>query len=249
MSQDSVTTAALIIPALNEEAVIGDMLRAIPPSIFLAVIVADNGSTDQTASIAKSCGAMVVHEPERGYGAACLRAIQVLPAKVQIVVFLQADLSEDPAEAALLIAPIQDGRADLVIGSRSMGKAEPGAILPHQAFGNWLATALIRLFYGHRFTDLGPFRAIRRSSLDAMNMRERNYGWTIEMQIRAVEQRLRILEVPVSYRVRLAGVNKVSGNLRASIAAGVKIISTVFRLWLSRRSASKSEIQPSSSRL
>ena len=244
MSQDSATTAALIIPALNEEAVIGDMLRAIPPSIFLAVIVADNGSTDHTASIARSCGAIVVQEPERGYGAACLRAIQALPAGVEIVVFLQADLSEDPAEAPLLIAPIQNGRADLVIGSRTLGNAEPGAILPHQAFGNWLATALIRLFYGYRYTDLGPFRAIRRSSLDAMNMQERNYGWTIEMQIRAVEQRLRIMEVPVTYRVRAAGVNKVSGNLRASVAAGIKIISTVFRLWLTRRTASKSENQP-----
>ena len=248
MSQYSGTTAALIIPALNEEAVIGDMLRAIPPSLFLAVIVADNGSTDQTAAIARYCGATVVQEPERGYGAACLRAMQALPASVQIVVFMQADLSEDPAEAVLLIAPIQNGRADMVIGSRTLGNAEPGAILPHQAFGNWLATALIRLFYRHRYTDLGPFRAIRRSSLEDMNMRERNYGWTIEMQVRAVEQRLRILEVPVTYRVRLAGVNKVSGNLRASVAAGVKIISTVFRLWLSRGSASRRETQPSSSR-
>ncbi len=248
MSRYSPTTAALIIPALNEEAVIGDMLRAIPPSLFLAVIVADNGSTDHTASVAQSHGAIVVHEPERGYGAACLRAIQSLPAGVEIVVFLQADLSEDPAEAPLLIAPIQNGRADLVIGSRTLGKAEPGSILPHQAFGNWLATTLIRFFYKQRYTDLGPFRAIRRSSLDAMNMQERNYGWTIEMQIRAVELRLRILEVPVSYRLRAAGVNKVSGNLRASMAAGTKIISTVFRLWLSRRTASRPETQSSSSR-
>lgn len=246
MSPHPATTAALIIPALNEEAVIGDMLRAIPPSLFLAVIVADNGSTDQTASIAQSCGALVVHEPERGYGAACMRAIEALPAEVEIVVFLQADLSEDAAEAPLLIAPIENGRADLVIGSRTLGKAEPGAILPHQAFGNWLATMLIRLFYKHRYTDLGPFRAIRRTSLIAMNMQERNYGWTIEMQIRAVDHRLRILEVPVTYRLRAAGVNKVSGNLRASVAAGTKIISTVFRLWLSRRSASKPENQPSS---
>jgi len=239
MSQDSTTTAALIIPALNEAAVIGDTLRAIPPGMFLAVIVADNGSTDQTAAIAQACGATVVYEPERGYGAACLRAIQALPAGVQIVVFMQADLSEDPLEASLLIVPIQLGRAEMVIGSRTLGKAEPGAILPHQAFGNWLATALIRLFYGYRYTDLGPFRAIRRKSLEAMNMQERNYGWTIEMQVRAVEQRLRIEEVPVTYRVRAAGVNKVSGNLRASVAAGVKIISTVCRLWLTRRTASR----------
>ncbi|MEO8129875.1 MAG: glycosyltransferase family 2 protein [Bryobacteraceae bacterium] len=246
MSQDSTTTAALIIPALNEEAVIAGMLRAIPPGLFLAVIVADNGSTDQTAAIAQSCGATVVSEPERGYGAACLRAMKALPPEAEIVVFMQADLSEDPVEASLLIAPIQNGRTDMVIGSRTLGNAEPGAILPHQAFGNWLATALIRLFYGYRYTDLGPFRAIRRTSLEAMNMQERNYGWTIEMQVRAVEQGLRIQEVPVTYRVRLAGVNKVSGNLRASVAAGIKIISTVCRLWLTRHSASRREIRSSS---
>jgi glycosyltransferase involved in cell wall biosynthesis len=243
MSHDSATTAALIIPALNEEAVIGDMLRAIPPSVFLAVIVADNGSTDRTSEIARSCGATVVREPERGYGAACLRAIQALPESIQTVVFMQADLSEDPAEAHVLIAPIQDGRADLVLGSRPLGNAEPGAILPHQAFGNWLATTLIRLFYGYRYTDLGPFRAIRRTSLDHLKMQERNYGWTVEMQVRAIEERLRIVEVPVTYRVRAAGENKVSGNLRASIVAGIRIISTVFRLWLRRRSASRREIQ------
>jgi glycosyltransferase involved in cell wall biosynthesis len=248
MSRDSSTTAALIIPALNEEAVIGDTLRTVPPFLFAAVMVADNGSTDRTADIARAAGAIVVHEPERGYGAACLRAISALPPGIQTVVFMQADLSEDPAEAQLLIAPIDDGRADMVLGSRTLGHAEPGAILPHQAFGNWLATALIRLFYGFRYTDLGPFRAIRRSSLEAIQMQERNYGWTIEMQVRAIEEGLRILEVPVSYRLRAAGVNKVSGNLKASIAAGIKIISTVFRLWLRRRTASTPESQSSSSR-
>ncbi len=248
MSHHSATTAALIIPALNEEAVIGDMLRAIPPSVFMTVIVADNGSTDRTAEIARSCGALVVHQPERGYGAACLRAMEALPVEVQTVVFMQADLSEDPAEAHLLLAPIEDGRADLVLGSRTMGNAEPGAVLPHQAFGNWLATALIRIFYGYRYSDLGPFRAIRRTSLDAMNMQERNYGWTIEMQVRAVEEGLRIREIPITYRVRAAGENKVSGNPRASIAAGIKIISTVFRLWLRRRSVSRQDIRSSSSR-
>ena len=230
------STAALIIPALNEEAVIGATLQAIPPGLFHTVIVADNGSTDRTAEIAHAHGAMVVREPERGYGAACLRALAELPSPVDTVVFMQADLSEDPAEARSLLAPISDGRADMVLGSRTMGTAEKGALLPHQVFGNWLSTSLIRLFYGHRYTDLGPFRAIRRDALEKLQMRERNYGWTIEMQVRALEHGLRVLEVPVTYRVRAAGENKVSGNLRASIAAGTKIISTVFRL----RSASRS---------
>jgi glycosyltransferase involved in cell wall biosynthesis len=234
------STAALIIPALNEEAVIGTTLQAIPPGLFHTIIVADNGSTDRTAEIAHAHGAMVVHEPERGYGAACLRALAGLPSAVDTVVFMQADLSEDPAEARSLLAPISDGRADLVLGSRTMGKAEKGALLPHQVFGNWLSTSLIRLFYGHRYTDLGPFRAIRREALEKLQMRERNYGWTIEMQVRALENGLRVMEVPVTYRVRAAGENKVSGNLRASIAAGAKIISTVFRL----RSASKSRNRP-----
>jgi glycosyltransferase involved in cell wall biosynthesis len=247
MSHDPATTAALIIPALNEEAVIGDMLKAIPPSLFQAIIVADNGSTDGTAGIARACAAIVVHEPERGYGAACLRAIDALPENIQTVVFMQADLSESPLEAHLLIRPIIDGRADMVLGSRTLGIAEPGSLFPHQVFGNWLATTLIRMLYGYRYTDLGPYRAIRRSSLESLHMQERNYGWTIEMQVRAIEERLRILEVPVSYRIRAAGVNKVSGNLRASVAAGIKIISTVFRLWLRRRNASRQEIQSSSS--
>jgi hypothetical protein len=150
------------------------------------------------------------------------------------VVFLQADLSEDPAEAPLLLAPIVNGEADLVLGSRVLGRADAGALLPHQAFGNWLATRLIRLLYGHRYTDLCAYRAIRRDALDRLRMRDRNYGWTVEMQVRALEQGLRIREVPVSYRKRAAGVNKVSGNLRASVHAGWVIVTTVFRLWWRR---------------
>ncbi len=242
MSRPATPTAALIIPALNEEAVIGTTLRAIPPGLFHTIIVADNGSTDATARVAAEAGATVVSIPERGYGAACLAAMKRLPAEVEAVVFLQADLSEVPDEAVSLLAPIQDGRADLVIGSRTLGTAEPGSLLAHQVFGNWLATSLIRLFYGFRYTDLGPFRAIRRDSLERLQMRERRYGWTIEMQIRALQEGLRILEIPVSYKVRVAGENKVSGNLRASMAAGVKIIWTVFRL-LSRRNRGVSKAE------
>lgn len=230
---------ALIIPALNEEAVIGLALDALPAGFYAIVIVADNGSSDRTGEIAASRGAVVVREEQRGYGAACLKAIGQLPGDIDAVVFMQADLSEDANEANALLAPIRNGCADLVLGSRTLGNADPGALLRHQVFGNWLATTLVRLFYGFRYTDLGPYRAIRRSSLDRLQMRERNYGWTIEMQIRAIEEGLRIVEAPVSYRVRAAGENKVSGNLRASLHAGWRIIATVFRLRFGKRSASR----------
>jgi glycosyltransferase involved in cell wall biosynthesis len=229
---------ALIIPALNEEDVIGLTLSRIPSDVFTVVIVADNGSSDRTGEIAAMYGAVVVREEERGYGATCLNAIAHLPGDIDAVVFMQADLSEDPNEAHRLIKPIRDGCADMVLGSRTLGQVERGALLPHQIFGNWLATTLIRLLYGFFYTDLGPFRAIRRTSLEGLEMRDRNYGWTIEMQVRAIEENLRILEVPVSYKVRAAGENKVSGNLRGSIHAGWRIIATVFRLRLGRRSAS-----------
>lgn len=230
----SLIEAALIIPALNEEPVLGRTLRAIPPGLFQVVVVADNGSTDRTAEVAREAGAAVVTEPERGYGAACLKALAELPAGIDVVVFLQADLSEDPAEARRLIEPIARGEADLALGSRTLGAAEPGALLPHQVFGNWLATLLIRILYGHRYSDIGGFRAIRREALERLRMRERNYGWTIEMQVRALEEGLRVVELPVSYRRRAAGVNKVSGNLRASLRAGRVILGTVLRLWWRR---------------
>jgi hypothetical protein len=146
---------------------------------------------------------------------------------------MDADASDDPAEAVMLLQPIYEGRADLVIGSRTLGQAEKGALEPHQVLGNRLATGIIRAFYGHRYTDLGPFRAIRAEALEKLDMRDRNYGWTIEMQIKALRHKLRVVEVPVSYRRRV-GVSKISGNWRASIAAGVKIIWTAFRLMAAR---------------
>jgi glycosyltransferase involved in cell wall biosynthesis len=226
-------SAALIIPALDEEPVIGWTLDQVPPGLYREIIVADNGSRDRTAEIARAHGATVVCEPERGYGAACLRAIAALPAGLEAVVFMDGDGSDDPAEAVLLLAPIYQGRADLVIGSRTLGHAEEGSLQPHQIFGNRLATWLIRIGFGHRYTDLGPFRAIRADSLRQLGMRDRNYGWTIEMQIKALRHKLRVMEAPVSYRKRV-GVSKISGNWRASIAAGCKIIWTVFRLTVSR---------------
>lgn len=219
---------ALIIPALNEEECLPQLLDAIPRDTFRWIIVADNGSSDGTAQVACEHGAMVVSEPERGYGAASLAAIAALPPEAAIVVWMQADLSEDPAQATRLIAPIVEGRADLVIGSRTLGRASAGALLPHQQFGNHLACFLIRLFWRHRYTDLGPYRAIRRESLDRLQMRDRNYGWTVEMQIKALQQGLRVLELPVDYSIRIAGENKVSGNWRASLRAGWVILRTVF---------------------
>ena len=200
-----------------------------PPDLFRWIIVADNGSTDGTATVARARGAIVVAEPERGYGAASLAALAALPAEAEIVVWMQADLSEDPSQAAELMAPIRAGEADLVIGSRTLGTAAKGALLPHQQFGNRLACFLIRMFWGHRYSDLGPFRAIRRDALDRMRMADRNYGWTIEMQIKAVRMGLRVVEIPVRYGVRVAGENKVSGNWRASARAGWIILRTVFR--------------------
>lgn len=220
----------LIIPARDEEASIGDMLRSIPAGMFETVIVADNGSRDATAAVARANGASVTSCPEGGYGAACLRAMQDIPAGADVVVFMQADCSEDPGEAPKILAPIFEGRADLVIGSRTLGRADPGSLTPHQRFGNWLATALVRMVYRHRYTDLGPFRAIRWDSLQRLRMRDQNYGWTVEMQIRALRRGLRVVEVPVSYHRRLAGVNKVSGSLKASLNAGRVIIWTVFKL-------------------
>jgi len=225
--------AALIIPALDEEPVIGRTLDQVPRGLYREIIVADNGSRDRTAEIARARGATVVSEPERGYGAACLRAIAALPPGVEAVVFMDADGSDDPEEALLLLAPIYQGRADLVIGSRTLGRAEEGSLRPHQIFGNRLATWLIRIGFGHRYTDLGPFRAIRADVLRELGMRDRNYGWTIEMQIKALRHKLRVVEASVSYRKRV-GVSKISGNWRASLAAGLKIIWTVFRLTVSR---------------
>jgi cellulose synthase/poly-beta-1,6-N-acetylglucosamine synthase-like glycosyltransferase len=224
---------SVIIPAFNEEEVIGDTLGRIPPGLFDQVIVAVNGSTDRTAERARQEGATVVEIAERGYGAACLAAIPLVSGEV--TAFLQADGSEDPSEIGLLVAPIARGEADLVIGSRTLGKAARGALLPHQVFGNWLATTLIRWRYGYRYTDLGPFRAIRTECLRRLPMTERTFGWTVEMQVLALEHGLRVAEVPVSSGLRRAGTPKVAGNLKASLKAGATILRTV----LARGSASR----------
>lgn len=209
---------------------IGATLASIPPGLFEKIIVADNGSVDRTAEIARAAGATVTIERERGYGATCLRALHEVSPGPQAIVFMQADSSEDSSEARALLLPLYEGRADFTIGSRTLGVAEPGALLAHQRFGNQLLLLLIRMLFRYRFTDLGPFRAIRADALHSLNMRDRNYGWTLEMQVKAVGQGLRILEIPVSYRVRAAGVNKVSGNWWVSVKAGLKMIALLVRL-------------------
>lgn len=222
---------SVVIPALNEEGSVGPTVRGIidanPPGLA-EVIVADNGSTDQTAAEARAAGALVVSQPERGYGAACLAALGKADPDSNIILFMDADLSDVPDEAATLLAPIVAGDADFVIGSRTMGKVEPGAMSAPQRFGNWLAPALVRLIWGARYTDLGPFRAIRRDALERLTMSDRDFGWTIEMQVRAAKLGLRVVECPVSYRKRV-GISKISGTVRGVIAAGWKILFVIAR--------------------
>ncbi|MFP6597750.1 MAG: TIGR04283 family arsenosugar biosynthesis glycosyltransferase [Candidatus Hydrogenedentota bacterium] len=219
------TKISVVIPVLNEAGSIANVLRDIPDYVD-EIIVADNGSTDDTVAIAEQCGANVVHEPRRGYGAACLRGIAALD-EPDIVVFLDGDYSDHPDQMDALIQPILDDEVDMVIGSRKLGNAAKGALTPQARFGNQLACFLMRIFWGVRYTDLGPFRAIRYSSLQQLNMADTNYGWTVEMQIKAALHKLRTCEAHVDYRKRI-GRSKVSGTLRGVIGAGTKILSTIF---------------------
>jgi len=226
---------AAVIPALDEEDAIGTLLSEIDRTLVRDVIVGDNGSRDATADVAAKRGASVVPVVERGYGAACAGALAVLADDVEIVVFMDADGSDDPAEVEKLIEPIAAGRADFVIGSRPLGTIEKGALTPQQRFGNWLATRLMAILFHHRYTDLGPFRAIRRNLLDRIDMQDRRFGWTVEMQIRALQLGARVEEVPVRYRRRV-GRSKISGTVTGVIKAGWWILYTIFKY--ARRSSS-----------
>ncbi len=219
-------TVKTIIPALNEEQSIGQVLQGLPDWVD-EVIVVDNGSTDRTAEIAVAHGARVVQEPVRGYGQACHTGVKAAQG-AEILLFIDADYSDYPEEAGKLVKPIAEDEFDLVIGSRSRGTVARGALTLQQRFGNWLACRLIALFWDYRYTDLGPFRAVRSSVLHALQMQDRGYGWTTEMQIRAARDGYRILEVPVSYRPRI-GQSKISGTARGVIGAGSKILLTIFR--------------------
>lgn len=221
----------IIIPVYNEAESIGLVIREIPEKLVRHIIVCNNNSTDDTPNVAKKAGAVVVDAPVRGYGNACLKGMEYISnqdQKPDIVVFLDGDYSDYPEEMPSLLKPIiQDGK-DLVIGSRALGLKEKGAMMPQQIFGNWLATRLIRLFFGYTFTDLGPFRAIRYESLLRLNMSDPTYGWTVEMQVKAAKLKMACMEVPVSYKKRI-GESKVSGTLKGSILAGYKILWTIFK--------------------
>jgi len=220
---------AVIIPAHNEAASLPRVLGAIPRGLVEEIVVVDNASTDRTAESARAGGATLLHEPRRGYGAACLRGLDHLRTRrPEVVVFLDADCSDRPEEMPLLLEPIARGEADLVIGSRLRGTRERGALLPQARLGNRVATILLRLLYGGRFTDLGPFRAIRFESLLRLGMVDRDFGWTVEMQVKALLAGLRVREVPVSYRRRV-GRSKITGTLSGSVKAGVKILWTIGR--------------------
>ncbi len=216
----------VVIPALNEERAIGRVLADLPAWVDRIVVV-DNGSSDRTGAVARAAGAQVVLEPERGYGAACLAGIDHC-ADMDIIVFIDGDYSDYPQDLERIVAPILSGDCDFVVGSRAAGEARAGALTPQQRFGNWFACKLMNVFWRTCYTDLGPFRAIDARALQALQMQDRAYGWTIEMQIKAALAGLAIGEVPVRYRPRI-GVSKISGTLKGAAMAGITILSLIGR--------------------
>ncbi len=221
----------VIIPAFNEQNAVGQVIEDIPKDLVDEIVVIDNGSTDNTFDTAKNKGATALREERKGYGYACLKGMDYIASQKQlpdIIVFLDGDYSDYPEEMHKLVEPIIQKDADLVIGSRALGRKEKGSMTIQQVFGNWLATFLIKAFYKVRYTDLGPFRAVKYSSLMEIDMKDTTYGWTVEMQLKAAKKEMKIHEVPVNYRRRI-GVSKVSGTVRGTIGAGYKIITTIFK--------------------
>ena len=224
---------SIVIPALNEEEPIAGVVRECSASgASREIIVADNGSTDQTAQRAREAGARVVSEPTRGYGRACAAGVRAISSQSEIVLFLDGDGSDCPEFIPQLIEPIARGTHDFVIGSRTRGKREPGSMNMQQIFAGRFAGWLLSILYGVRYTDMSPLRAIRRDALEKLGMREKTYGWNLEMQMRAARAGLRILEIPVNHRHRTGGVSKVSGTLRGTFVAGTRIIATLIRIAL-----------------
>jgi glycosyltransferase involved in cell wall biosynthesis len=220
----------LVIPTLNEEESISAVLAAVPRDLIDEIVVADGGSTDRTIERADAGGARIVVEQQRGYGRACLAGARAAAANCEIIVFVDGDGSDGPELIPSLVEPILAGGYDFVIGSRTRGEREPGSMSAHQILAGYAAGAAMRLLYGVRYTDMGPFRAIRRDALMRLGMREMTYGWNLEMQMRAACAGLRILEVPVAHRRRIGGVSKVSGSLRGTINASLRIALTLARV-------------------
>lgn len=222
---------SVIIPAFNEENAVGLVVKAIPKNWVDQIIVVNNASTDATRFSAEKEGALVIDQPLKGYGNACLKGIDYLATMKEapeIVVFLDADYSDYPEELPELVRPIIEDNLDIVIGSRALGNRDSGSMTFPQVFGNWLATRLLKLFYNYRFTDLGPFRAIKYTALLNLQMVDKTYGWTVEMQVKAAKQKLNCAEVPVNYRNRI-GTSKVSGTVKGAVSAGYKILYTIFK--------------------
>lgn len=224
---------SVIIPALNEAESIGVVVSEMPWHLIAECIVVDNGSNDGTGSVAEAAGARVIRSA-RGYGAACKAGSEAALPTSTILVYMDGDGSDVIADLPRMVAPIEAGDADFVIGSRMRGNREAGSMLGSQIFAAYFVSTLLRLFQGVRYTDMGPFRAIRRTSLESLHMSELTYGWNLEMQIRAAQKKLRILEVPVDYRRRVAGISKVSGDVRGSLKAAARILEVLFRTGLSR---------------
>lgn len=226
---------SVIVAALNEEEAIGRVIHSIPRDIADEIVVVDNGSTDRTTQVAHSAGARVIHEPQRGYGRAYRAGLRAISPHCQIVVFLDGDGSDCPEMMSRLVQPIVNGTHDFVIGSRTRGRRERGSMNFHQVFAGYLVGFFLRILYGVRSTDMGPFRAIRRDALDSLQLREETYGWPLEMQMKAARSRLRILEVPVDYRRRAGGESKIAGTISGSIKAASRILFTLARIAVQRR--------------
>lgn len=223
------TKIVVVIPAYNEERSIGKVVQEIPRDWVDTIIVVSNNSTDETEQVAQAAGALVLREQRKGYGWACLKGIaQAKELQADVIVFMDGDYSDYPQQLPQVVAPIFEQEMDMVIGSRALGNREKGSMTVPQLFGNWLATRLMRLFYGVRYTDLGPFRAITTSALERLQMRDKTYGWTIEMQIKAAKQQLKTTEVSVDYKNRI-GQSKVSGTVKGTIMAGYKILFAVLK--------------------
>ncbi len=229
-ASSSESSVSVVIPALNEEACIAEVVIGVPRDVAAEVIVVDNGSDDETAARASAAGARVVTEPREGYGRACMAGVRALSPQCEVVVFMDGDGSDCAELMSKLVGPIRAGTHDFVIGSRTRGHREAGSMNFQQVFAGHVAGLLLRMLYGVRYTDMCPFRAIRRDALQKLGMKEETYGWNLEMQMRAARAGLRILELPVNHRRRTGGESKVSGTLRGTFVAGTRILATFFRI-------------------